>query len=130
MAMQQDYPELLNELSWDKDGLIPAVAQDHKDGRILMLAWMSREALAKSIETQEAYYWSRSRQCLWHKGETSGCVQKIKDLFIDCDNDTLVVVVEQTGSGACHTGKYSCFFRKFDRGEWRDSDIPAYSAKE
>lgn len=120
--------QLLDEVAWGAAGLVPAVAQDHLDGRVLMLAWMNREALAATIDRGEAVYWSRSRQCLWHKGQESGCIQQVKDIFIDCDNDTLVLVVKQHGSGACHTGAYSCFFRKLERDRWQPGEIPVYHA--
>lgn len=91
------------------DGLIPAIAQDAATGEILMLAYMNREALAKTLETGEVHYWSRSRRELWHKGGTSGNVQKVKELFIDCDGDAIVVTIEQVGGAACHTGHRTCF---------------------
>lgn len=96
---------------FDGDGLIPAVVQDHGDGRVLMVAYMNRESLAKTFETGEAVFWSRSRQEIWHKGQSSGNVQKVKEIFVDCDQDCLVVKVEQVGGAACHTGQRSCFYR-------------------
>lgn len=95
-------------------GLIAAIAQDAATKEILMLAWMNREAFDKTIETGEAHYWSRSRSALWHKGATSGAIQKIREIRIDCDQDAVLLLVEQTGTGACHTGRRSCFYRKLD----------------
>lgn len=97
---------------YNKDGLITAIAQDHATQEILMLAWMNKEALQKTIETGEVHYWSRSRQELWHKGATSGAIQIVKEIRIDCDQDALLLLIEQKKSGACHTGRPSCFYRK------------------
>ena len=102
----------LDELSYDKNGLIPAIAQDWLDGTILMQAWMTKESLRKTIETNEVYYWSRSRSELWRKGATSGNTQCLKEIRFDCDNDSIILLIEQNGSGACHTGEKSCFFNK------------------
>ncbi len=99
------------------NGLIPVIAQDEKTGEVLMLAYMNEESYNLSLETGEAVYYSRSRQKLWHKGESSGCIQKIKSIRIDCDEDTLVMQVEQIGGAACHTGRRSCFFREIKNGE-------------
>jgi phosphoribosyl-AMP cyclohydrolase len=96
------------------NGLLPAIAQDHHSGRILMLAYINKSSWEKTLETREAHYWSRSRQELWHKGGTSGHVQKIKEIYVDCDQDTVVFKVEQIGGAACHTGYESCFFQKVD----------------
>lgn len=96
------------------DGLIPAIAQDYKTGKVLMLAYINEESWRKSLETGEVHYWSRSRSELWHKGGTSGNVQKIKEIYADCDNDTVLFVVDQIGSAACHTGRESCFYQKID----------------
>lgn len=96
---------------FDADGLIPAVVQDYQDGRVLMVAWMNQEAVERSIDLGEAVFWSRSRQEMWHKGQTSGNVQKIKEILVDCDQDCLVIKVEQLGGAACHTGQRSCFYR-------------------
>lgn len=96
---------------FNKDGLITAIAQDHKSKEVLMLAWMNEEALQKTIETGEAHYWSRSRQELWHKGATSGAIQIVKEIRIDCDQDALLLIIEQKGDGACHTNRPSCFYR-------------------
>lgn len=94
------------------DGLLPAIVQDIFSGKVLMLAYINQESWEKSLETGEAHYWSRSRQELWHKGATSGHVQKIKEIYVDCDKDTVLFKVEQIGGAACHTGYESCFFIK------------------
>jgi phosphoribosyl-AMP cyclohydrolase len=100
------------ELDFDKgDGLLPAVVQDHASGRVLMLAYVNEASWRKTLETGEAHYWSRSRNELWHKGGTSGNVQRIRGVYVDCDNDTVLFQVEQVGGAACHTGHESCFFR-------------------
>ncbi len=104
----------VNALKYDSNGLIPAVAQDAKDGTVLMVAYMNKESLAKTLETGLATYWSRSRQKLWLKGESSGHVQKVKAILKDCDSDCLVVKIEQVGGAACHTGQRSCFFTAAD----------------
>ena len=109
----------LDELTWDKDGQIPAIAQDADTGDVLMFAWMNRDALARTAETGEAVYFSRSRGKLWHKGEESGHTQKIREIRIDCDNDVVLLKIEQVGGIACHTGRRSCFFQKyFADGRW------------
>ena len=110
----------LDQLKWDDNGLVPAIAQDAKSGKILMVAWMSRESLALSVEKSEAVYWSRSRKKLWHKGESSGFVQKIKEIRLDCDNDVVLLSVEQGGGIACHTGRESCFFKRLEDGKWNE----------
>ena len=102
-------------LSWDERGLVPAIAQDHATGEVLMLAWMSRESLGETLATGQVTYWSRSRRALWRKGETSGHVQRLVGLRVDCDRDCLLLAVEQTGP-ACHTGARSCFFTAVERG--------------
>jgi phosphoribosyl-AMP cyclohydrolase len=103
------------QLNFSKgNGLLPAVVQDHDSGKILMLAYINKSSWEKTLETGEAHYWSRSRQELWHKGGTSGHVQKIKEIYVDCDRDTVVFKVEQIGGAACHTGYESCFFSKVD----------------
>lgn len=108
----------LDTIKWSADGLIPAIAQDKNSGKILMVAWMNREALKRTVETGEAVYWSRSRNKLWHKGEESGHTQKISAIRLDCDEDILLLSVEQKGGIACHTGRQSCFFRQLKNGEW------------
>ena len=102
----------INELKFDKQGLIPVIAQDHQDGTVLMMAYMNKGSLQKTMATKEMWYWSRSRKVLWHKGETSGHIQKVKELYYDCDADTLLAKIEQVGNIACHTGQRSCFFNK------------------
>ena len=110
-------PDLKNIVDFTKgNGLVTAIAQDTDTGEILMVANMNEESLAKTLESGEAVYWSRSRQKLWHKGEESGNVQKVKELFVDCDGDAVLMKVEQIGGAACHTGKRSCFFRKVEDG--------------
>ena len=108
----------LDEVPWNGDGLIAAVAQDAKSGRVLTVAWMNREALKETSERGEAVYWSRSRRKLWRKGEESGHVQKVREVRIDCDSDAILLKVEQVGGIACHTGRESCFFRKLENGRW------------
>jgi phosphoribosyl-AMP cyclohydrolase len=100
-----------------KDGLLPAIAQDHESGEILMLAYINQVSWEKTLETGKAHYWSRSRNKLWLKGESSGHVQLIRDILVDCDNDTVVFKVEQLGGAACHTGHRSCFFRRIEAGK-------------
>lgn len=102
----------LEQIRWNADGLVPVIVQDHTSGQVLMLAWMNRESLEQSLSRCQTVFWSRSRACLWHKGETSGHVQNIKSWRVDCDNDTLLVQVEQIGGSACHTGATSCFYRQ------------------
>lgn len=108
----------LSKINWSEQGLIPVIAQEANTGKVLMFAWMNAEALKLTVEKGEAIYWSRSRQKLWHKGEESGHSQKVIDIFLDCDEDVLLITVEQTGGIACHTGRQSCFFQKLDQGEW------------
>ena len=108
----------LDEVPWNGDGLIAAVAQDASTGKVLTVAWMNREALKETAETQRAVYWSRSRQRLWRKGEESGNVQKVVEVRLDCDSDAVLLKVEQAGGIACHTGRESCFFRKLEGGKW------------
>ena len=113
----------LDEVKWDRDGLVPAIAQEVGTNDVLMLAFMNREALQRTVELGEAVYWSRSRNRLWHKGEESGNVQKVKELRLDCDNDVVRLKVTQQGhvpSIACHTGRHSCFFRLYRDGSWHD----------
>ncbi len=112
--------ELLNRLKFDDNGLITAVAQDHRSGEILMLAHMNAESFLKTVETGQAVYWSRSRKKLWHKGEESGNVQNVKDILIDCDGDAVVLKVEQVGGAACHTGNRTCFSTKIQDGSLVD----------
>ena len=112
----------LDEVPWGTDGLIAAVAQDATSGRVLTVAWMNREALEQTAQKGEAVYWSRSRRRLWRKGEESGHVQKVRELRLDCDADAVLLKVEQVGGIACHTGRESCFYRKFDNGSWVTTD--------
>jgi phosphoribosyl-AMP cyclohydrolase len=112
----------LNKVNWTQDGLVPAVAQEAGSGRVLTLAWMNREALMKTAQTGEAHYWSRSRKKLWHKGEESGHVQKVSAIRLDCDEDVILIEVEQIGGIACHTGRHSCFFQKLEGGKWVVTD--------
>lgn len=109
----------LDTIAWNEQGLIPAIAQDFDTGEILMVAWMNRESLALTVSEQRAIYWSRSRQKLWRKGEESGHVQRIHDIRLDCDNDVLLLKVEQIGSIACHTGRRSCFFQQLQDDKWQ-----------
>jgi phosphoribosyl-AMP cyclohydrolase len=112
----------IDQIKWGQDGLIPAIAQDARSGRVLSLAWMNREALAMTFQSGLAHYWSRSRRQLWRKGERSGHVQKVKSLRVDCDQDVILLEVEQEGGMACHTGRESCFFRRLENGEWVSVD--------
>lgn len=112
----------LDEIAWDKDGLAPAIAQDHASGQVLTLAWMNRNALAASIQESRAVYWSRSRRKLWRKGEQSGHIQQLKEVRIDCDADAILLLVEQVGGIACHTGRARCFYRRYEADEWRETD--------
>lgn len=108
----------LNEVRWTDEGLVPVIVQEIGSDRVLMFAWMNREALKRTAETGEAYYWSRSRRRLWHKGEESGHIQRVREIRIDCDEDVLLLSVEQEGGLACHTGRASCFFQRLENGRW------------
>jgi len=108
----------LDEIRFDENGLIPAIAQDANSGKILMMAWMNRESLQLTAEKQQAVYWSRSRGKLWHKGEESGHTQNIVDIRFDCDEDVILLKVEQSGGIACHTGRESCFYRQLQGDQW------------
>jgi phosphoribosyl-AMP cyclohydrolase len=108
----------LNKVNWTHDGLVPVVVQEAGSGQMLMFAWMDREALRLTEETGHAVYWSRSRKKLWHKGEESGHVQVVKEIRLDCDEDVLLLSVEQIGGIACHTGRHSCFFQKLENRQW------------
>lgn len=110
--------ELLDGANWNADGLVAAIAQDADTNEVLMLAWMNHEALALTLETGEAVYWSRSRRKLWHKGETSGNVQQVVEIRLDCDGDAILLKVRQVGGIACHTGRRSCFYRRSEGGAW------------
>ena len=109
----QAAPGALDEVVFNDDGLVPAIVQEHEGGRVLMMAWMNRESLERTLETGRTWFWSRSRQEYWCKGETSGDRQYLRGAYYDCDGDTLLLIVEQEGRGACHTGEHSCFFRSF-----------------
>ena len=112
----------LDALHWGDDGLLPAIAQDAASGRVVMVAWMNRDALQETVHTGNAVYWSRSRQRLWRKGEESGHVQKVRSIRTDCDGDVLLLAVAQVGGIACHTGRESCFFLELDGERWVPAD--------
>lgn len=112
----------LNEIKWTADGLVPAIAQDYRSGRVLMMAWMNRESLALTVKENRAVYWSRSRNTLWRKGEESGHVQHVREVRLDCDSDVIILQVEQVAGIACHTGRESCFYRVLNRGKWEVVD--------
>ena len=113
----------LKKVKWDENGLVPVIAQEAGSNDVLMFAWMNRDALAKTVEMGHAVYWSRSRKKLWHKGEESGHVQKVLEIRLDCDEDVVLLKIEQAGGIACHTGRHSCFYQKFDgdaaSGDWQ-----------
>jgi len=109
----------LDEINWDSNGLVPVIAQEYKTGKVLMFAWMNREALQLTNDTQQAVYWSRSRNKLWRKGEESGHTQVVHEIRLDCDEDVVLLSVEQKGGIACHTGRHSCFFKKLDNQTWK-----------
>ena len=108
----------LNKINWSDDGLVQVVTQEADSKVVLMVAWMNREALKLTVQTGEAHYWSRSRRKLWHKGEESGHIQKVKEIRLDCDEDVLLLTVEQVDGIACHTGRHNCFFNKLENGQW------------
>jgi len=110
--------EWLDQIRWDERGLVPVIAQEVFTNRVLMFAWMNRESLRLTVESGQAVYWSRSRNKLWRKGEESGHTQKVRDIRLDCDEDVVLIRVEQVGGIACHTGRHNCFFQKFERGQW------------
>jgi len=112
----------LDEVGWDERGLVPAIAQDAATGRVLMVAWMSRESLAQTVASGEAVYFSRSRGRLWRKGEESGHVQRVREVRLDCDGDVVLLAIEQAGGIACHTGRERCFFRRLENGRWREDE--------
>lgn len=117
MTERADY---LDAIQWNSDGLVPAIAQDASSGRILMMAWMNAEALQCTVEEGYAVYWSRSRAKLWRKGESSGHQQRVKDIQLDCDADAIILLIEQVGGIACHTGRQSCFYRRLKDGRWEN----------
>ena len=108
----------LGKVKWDERGLVPVIAQEGFTNRVLMFAWMNREALKLTVETGQAVYWSRSRKKLWRKGEESGHTQIVREIRLDCDEDVVLLSVEQIGGIACHTGRHNCFFQKLENGEW------------
>lgn len=112
----------LDDIAWDEQGLVPAIAQDAETGDILMFAWMNRDALRETVQTGKAVYFSRSRNTLWRKGEESGHTQKVHEIRIDCDSDVILLKIDQTGGIACHTGRRSCFFSKLVDGVWTAVD--------
>lgn len=112
----------LNKVNWAQDGLVPVVTQETGTGRVLTVAWMNREALGKTALTGEAHYWSRSRKKLWHKGEESGHIQKVRSMRLDCDEDVILIEVEQIGGIACHTGRHSCFYQELQGDKWVATD--------
>lgn len=120
----------LDQVKWNEAGLVPAIAQETGTGQVLTLAWMNRESLALTLETGHAVYWSRSRQKLWHKGETSGHQQQIKSIRIDCDYDAVLLEVEQLGGIACHTGRHHCFYLRLEDNEWVAADPVLKDPKE
>jgi phosphoribosyl-AMP cyclohydrolase len=124
--MQQEEPvadtDFLEQIHWTSDGLVAAIAQDYQSGRILMMAWMNRESLQLTVQEGIAVYWSRSRGKLWRKGESSGHTQVVHEIRLDCDEDVIVLQVEQHGGMACHTGRESCFYRVLRDGQWQTVD--------
>lgn len=128
--MSSEHSTFLDIIRWNSDGLVPAIAQDAETGRILMMAWMNRESLTLTTNEGRAVYWSRSRQQLWRKGESSGHVQQVKEIRLDCDEDVIVLMVEQLGGMACHTGRQSCFYRVLKNGQWQTVDPVLKDPKE
>ena len=126
--MTSNSKNLIDNLVFNKNGLIPAIAQDWLDGSVLMMAWMNKDSLIETLKNGEAYYWSRSRSELWHKGSTSGHIQKIKSIRVDCDSDAILLTVQQIGSTACHTGKRSCFFKDELKSSFIDEDLYSHGA--
>ncbi|MGB0864949.1 MAG: phosphoribosyl-AMP cyclohydrolase [Granulosicoccaceae bacterium] len=120
----------LDAVKWDEQGLVPAIAQDAKTGQVLMMAWMNRESLELSAQTLQVVYWSRSRAKLWRKGESSGHVQKLKSIRLDCDADVILLSVEQRGGIACHTGRAHCFYRELTADQWVETDAVLKSPDE
>ena len=120
--MRSSTSSALDAVAWNGEGLVPAIAQDQRSGRVLMQAWMNREALEKTMAEGRAVYWSRSRQRLWQKGENSGCIQTVHEIRLDCDGDAILLRVEQAGEVACHTGHAACFYRKLEAGVWQEAE--------
>lgn len=108
----------LNNISWSEEGLVPVIAQDADSGCVLMMAWMNREAVKRTVQSGEAVYWSRSRKKLWHKGEESGNIQRVREIRLDCDGDVILMKVEQAGGIACHTGRAHCFYSRLEQEKW------------
>jgi len=127
--MDQQQVSWLDEVKWTADGLVPVIVQEKGTQQVLMFAWMNREALRMTAESGRAVYWSRSRNKLWRKGEDSGHIQKVYEIRLDCDEDVILLTVEQAGGIACHTGRHHCFFRKLVNGEWR-TDQPVLKQPE
>jgi phosphoribosyl-AMP cyclohydrolase len=123
------YDALLNAIAFDGQGLVPAIAQQHDSGEVLMVAWMNREAVIETVATGQVCYWSRSRGRLWRKGETSGQRQRLVEMRLDCDGDCLMLLVDQTGM-ACHTGRRACFFRAWREGGWHEIEMPSVPAED
>ncbi|MEK9768343.1 MAG: phosphoribosyl-AMP cyclohydrolase [Betaproteobacteria bacterium] len=115
--------DLIGRLKWNTDGLVSAIVQDYDSKRVLMQGWMNTEALANTVTSGQVVFWSRSRNKLWVKGEESGNFQNLKEIYVDCDGDALLLLVEQVGGIACHTGRESCFFTKLDRGVWEINEV-------
>ncbi len=120
----------LTQVKWNADGLVPAIAQQYDSGKILMMAWMNREALIATIDEERTVYYSRSRKKLWRKGEESGHIQTLKELRIDCDRDAVLMKVDQHGGIACHTGRHSCFYTRYQDGEWHEDEAVLKDASE
>ncbi len=120
----------LDKIKWTSDGLVPAIAQEAVSGRVLMVAWMNREALLETANTGRGVYWSRSRAKLWRKGEESGNVQKVSEIRLDCDQDVILLQIDQVGGIACHTGRHSCFYQRLENGEWSTVDLVLKDPKE
>ena len=120
----------LDKIKWTSDGLVPAIAQEAVSGRVLMVAWMNREALLETAHTGRGVYWSRSRAKLWRKGEESGNVQKVSEIRLDCDQDVILLQIDQVGGIACHTGRHSCFYQRLENGKWSTVDPVLKDPKE
>ena len=121
---------ILEEIKWNESGLVPAIAQQFDSGKVLMVAWMNREALLTTLAEGRAVYFSRSRQKLWRKGEESGHVQELKEIRMDCDSDVLLMQVNQIGGIACHTGRHNCFYKRYESGSWNDVEPVIKDQKE
>ena len=122
MMKKNEAPSWLDEVQWNNEGLVPAIAQEKTTGLVLTLAWMNREALMSTVTEGRAVYWSRSRRRLWRKGEQSGYVQRVAEVRLDCDNDAILLIVTQEGGIACHTGRERCFFRRLEDRSWKTVD--------